>query len=346
MYINDLLTSKAVSRTRGSTQELTAEYKEEIAMLLNPTGPLNAELNASVQIEAICFVDIVPAGEHAYVYADFDTDSDVIYLYDTANDTLTHIKKNPIEDTEISFSAINSNFEWVALQKVINTPDLKIFQRKRNRIIAGMDKYELYYVIQAIKNGTNKPSSIGMNTTTVVSGEDLYDVIRNSYNEIRTYGTEYVMLAGTDVVNKIDAWSKDYATTNNYDVSLEKFLMNKRIEVIEVAEQLQTTSDGSSARILDTDEYILVAKKSNLDGGKPIVFARREIPSNVASESGVEVDSRQRIIFINGVPQYINFSGVTSATLGYGVFGFGEIAIAIHNPKSIVSATGLSALLV
>lgn len=344
--LENLLKSKVANRVSQGTQAMTPEFREEVAMLLNPQGPLNAELDASVQIEAICWTESVAPGEHAYVYSDFDTDSDVIYVYDTTNDTLNQVKKSPIDDTEISFGPINSNFEWVALQKVINSPDLKVFQRKRNRIVAGMDKYELYYVIQAIKNGTNKPTSIGMNVTTPTSGQDIYDVIKDSYNTIRTYGTDYVMLAGTDVVNKIDSWSKDNASINNYDVSLEGFLQSKRIQVIEVAEELQTTQGGASARILDRDEYILVARKSNLDGGKPIVFARKEIPASVANEAEVDVDNKQRIIFTDGVPQYINFTGTTKPTLGYGVYGFGEIAIAIHNPLSIVSASGLSALLV
>ena len=327
----------------NSDKTMTDEFYEEVAMLLNE-NVLNAEFNASAVIEEIAFVETVGAGEHAYVYSDFDTDADTILAYDTVNDTITMVKRNPVDDTEISFYPVNSKDEYVTLQKVINTPDLKIFARKRNRILEAMNKWELYYAIAAIAAGTNKPSSVSMQALTLVSAEDLYDHMLRAWQTLRLRGDDFVMLAGTDVINKMESYEKDLAATNNYEVSIKKFLDSKRIKVIEVAEKLDMGS--GSVNILAVDKFILLARKSSIDGsGKPIAFVRREIPATIAADAGAEVTAQQRLILIDKAPIRITVSGSVVPSLGYGIYAFAEVAIAIINPYSIVTSASLAAIL-
>jgi len=305
----------------------------EIAKLIGE--PINPELPVPVEIAAIADVDTAEPGEKVYYFASEDSDVDEIYDVDAAG-ALTVVKRVPMTDTALTFKGINSKLEYVLVDSVLSSPDVDILARKKAAIARGMDKLELRLILKAITD-----SGSVFEAGTALSGKDLYDVIMEAKHNIEDYGDQYVLLCGSAVKEAIDNYDKKNAGTFNYNITLSAKLRELGIEVRKIFGKVKTTGDGSSAVLLDTNKFILIARNSTIAEGRPLQFVRRRISPDIAKLMGADVDKAQRALIVNPTP--VNVAGTN--TLAYGVYGYESMIWAIKNIKAICKSVDLSSIL-
>jgi len=314
-----------------------SEKSLKIAKLLGE--PINESLPTPVEITAIADEYTAAAGEHVWRLKNIDDLVDRVFDVD-ANGKITVVNVTPLQDVELSFKGLNSKKEYVLVDEILNSVDTDALARRKESITRGMDKKEIQMILNAIVTPTstyypeNKAENEGI---TVSSGDDLYDVFLNAKHALEDYGDSYAGLVGTTVKEKIDSYSKENASTDNYDVKLAAKLKEWDIEVTKIFGKVAGTS-GAASVLLDAKKFILVAKNSRLAKGKPIAFCRKLIPANVAEQMGASVDSAQRAIFVGQVPTNVEFSGVTSDVMGFSVLGYESIIFCITNPSAVVVA--------
>lgn len=304
----------------------------EIAKLIGE--PINPSLPVPVEIGAIADLDTANPGEKVFYFGVEDTDVDEIL--DVASDgRITNVRREPLGDTALSFKGLNSMLEHVLVDTVVASPDIDILGRKKEAITRGMDKLELRLILNAIF------AAGGIDTISIASGEDLYDVILKAKHTLEDYGDNYVLLCGSRVKEAIDAYDKKKAGTFNYNVSLSAKLVELGIEVIKVYGKVKTTGDANPVRLLDANKFIIVARNSRIAQGKPLHFVRRRVNPEIAKLMGANVDEAQRAIVV--VPTPVNITGFN--TLGYGVYGYESMIWAIKNKRAIKKSVDLSAIL-
>ena len=315
-----------------------SEKSLKIAKLLGE--PINESLPTPVEISAIADEYTAAAGEHVWRLKNIDELVDRVFDVD-ANGKITVVNVTPLQDVELSFKGLNSKKEYVLVDEILNSVDTDALARRKESITRGMDKKEIQLILNAIVTPTNavypynKVENQGI--TVLSSGEDLYDVFLNAKHALENYGDSYAGLVGTTVKEKIDSYSKENASTDNYDVRLAAKLKEWDIEVTKIFGKVAAKT-GAATVLLDAKKFILVAKNSRLAKGKPIAFCRRLINASVAAQMGADVDSAQRAMFVGQVPTSVDFSGVSSDVLGYSVFGYESIVFAISNPSAVVVA--------
>jgi len=291
--------------------------------------PINNNLPVPVEIQKIADVHTVEPGEKAWYYASQDTDDDEIYQVNTSTGALTTVKRSPLDVTELTFQGLNSKKEYVLLDTVIASPDREVLGRKKARLSHALDKLELRLILAAIT------ASDAVSTVTKDSGEDLYDVIVQAKQEVEDYGDKFIMLCGSDVMNKIDTYDKDHVGSFNYNIKLKDEIAKMGIELVKIFGSVKYTGDSEMTPLMDADRFFLIARNSRLADGKPIAFIRRKISPQIAQFMGANVDNTQRALIIDKTPT--NISGTD--TLGYGVIAYEQIIWAILNPKAIVKCT-------
>ena len=314
----------------------------EIAKLIGQ--PINPSLPNPVALSAIADLGTVKAGEKVYYYASEDTDEDEIYQVNTATGKIVTTPKDPLSDTPLPFTGLNSRLQYVLLDSVLSSPDVEVLGRKKSSISRGMDKLELKRILKAIIDlGAVEEIGIG-------SGEDLYDVIMKAIHALEDYGDNYALLCGSAVKEAIDNYDKKKALTFRYNVTLVAKLKELGIEVMKIWGKVKTgtakaneadESGNVAERLLNTNKFIMVARDSTIAKGKPIIFVRRIIPANIAKQMGAEVDNLERGLWVAPAPVQVEGAN----TLGFGVYGYESVTLAITNARAIKKSADLSSIL-
>lgn len=332
----------------------------EISKLIGE--PINPSLPVPVEVEAIADIFTAEPGEKVFRYDAYDTDADEILDVDTTSGAITIVKRSPMSDTQLTFKHLNSKLEYVLVEDVIDSPDQGILGRKKDAISRGMDKLELRIILNAIVDGKT-PGMVGgthsledsVQSASLSSGDDLYDVIIKMKHKVEDYGDNYIFLAGTTIKEKIDTYDKDYVGSFNYNVTLSAKLKELGIDVMKIFGTVKWTGslhnidsggyadDSDVVALLNAKKAILIARNSRIakGGQKPIIFVRRKISPEIAKLMGAEVDKAQRALIVNPTP--INNTGTN--TLGYGVYGYESIIWAIVNPYAICNSGDLTSYL-
>jgi len=315
----------------------------EISKLIGE--PINTKLPVPVQLQAIANIETALPGEHVYKYTSMDKDADYILNVD-ANGVITPVKKNPIGDTPLTFSGLNSRLEYVLVDDILSSPDTKVLGRKKVAISRGMDKSELKIILDAILADTNVPDNQGIQEyspvnpgTGVTDPDDLYDVVIGMKHLAEDYGDGFVLLVASDVKEALDTYDKRHADDFNYRIGIYETLRNLGIKTMKIFGQVDRGS-GETALLAD-GQMILVATDSTIASGKPITFVRRIITPDIAKLMGADIDNTQRATITNPVPVQAD-PGVTGSSrsnlLAYGVYGYESIVMCIPNPLAIVRA--------
>ena len=310
----------------------------EIAKLIGQ--PINPALPSPVALSAVADVSTVGPGEKVFYFASEDTDADEIYEVNTATGKIVVIKKDPLSDTQLTFTGLNSRLQYVLLDSLLASPDVDVLGRKKSSISRGMDKLEVKRLIDGMIAVADEIA--------VGSAEDLYDVIMSAKHALEDYGDNYVMLCGSAVKEGIDNYDKKHVATFQYNVTLPAKLKELGIEVVKVFGKIKTgtaanneADSGTESALLDTNKFVLVARDSTIAKGKPVIFVRREIPADIAKLMGAEVDAAERGLWVNPAP--VQVAGAN--TLGYGVYGYESVVLAITNKRAIKKSADLSAIL-
>ena len=312
----------------------------EIAKLIGE--PINPALPVPVALSEIADLATADPGEKVWYFASEDTDADEIYEVNTSTGKIVVVKKDPLSDTQLTFTGLNSRLQYVLLDSVLSSPDVDVLGRKKSSISRGMDKLELKRILDAI-------IALGaVGTISAASGEDLYDVIMKAKHALEDYGDNYVLLCGSAVKEAIDNYDKKNATSYNYNVTLPAKLRELGINVVKIFGKIKTGDAaaneadlGTESALLDTNKFIMVARDSTIAKGKPVIFVRRRIPADIAKLMGAEVDKTERGLWVNPAP--VQVAGVN--TLGYGVYGYESVVLAITNARAMKKSADLSAIL-
>lgn len=324
--------------------DMTGEVGLQIAKLIGE--PINTQLPVPVAIEMIADVFTADAGEHTWRIKNLDETADVVLSVD-ANGIITPVKRTPLIDVELSFSGFNTKLDYVLVEDVLNKVDVNALARRKEAITRGMDKRELKLILDAILTPTNAVfpyNEVGGYDVTVASGDDLYDLFLKAKHGIEDYGDNYAALVGSTVKEKIDTYDKDNVTSFNYNITLMDRLVKLGIETKKIFGKVSVATNEAEVALLDAKKFIVVAKDSTIAEGKPIQFVRRKIDAGIAQLMNADVDSAQRAVIVNNTPVPINVAGVTNLVLGYGVYGYESIVIAIKNPKAIATCDATSIL--
>ena len=312
----------------------------EIAKLIGE--PINPALPVPVALSEIADLGTAEAGEKIWYFASEDSDVDEIYEVNTSTGKIVLVKKDPLADTQLTFTGLNSRKQYVLLDTVLSSPDVDVLARKKSSISRGMDKLELKRILDAI-------IALGaIGTITPTSAEDLYDVIIRAKHALEDYGDNYVLLCGSTVKEAIDNYDKKKAGTYNYNVTLPAKLRELGITVIKIFGQVKSgtaaaneADSGTLERLLDTNKFVIVARDSTIAKGKPVIFVRRLIPAEIAKMMGASVDGAQRMLSVSS--DTTNVAGTD--TLGYAVYGYESVVLAITNARAIKKSADLSAIL-
>lgn len=310
----------------------------EIARLIGE--PINTQLPVPVAISDIADTFTAEAGEHVWRVKNLDNTADVVLAVDS-NGIITPIKRTPLQDVELTFSGFNSKLDYVLVEDVLNKVDTNALARRKEAITRGMDKRELKLILDALLTPTNivfPQNEVGGYEVTVDSGDDIYDVFFKAKHGIEDYGDNFMALVGSTVKEKMDTYDKDNVTTFNYNVTLMDRLAKVGISVRKIFGKVSTATNETESSLLDSKKMVLVARDSTISEGKPIQFVRRKINPALASQMGVDVDSAQRAIVVSQVPVPVNTAGTTDLVLGYAVYGYESIVIAVKQPKGIATA--------
>lgn len=299
--------------------------------------PINTQLPVAVELAEIADTFLAEPGEHVWRIQNLDETADVVLAVDS-DGKITTKKRTPLADVEVSFSGYNTKMDYVLVEDVLNKVDTNALARRKEAITRGLDKRELKAILDAILTPTSDvfpANEVGGTEITVASGEDLYDVIIRAKQALEDYGDNYVLLCGSNVKSKIDTYDKDQASTFNYNVTLNRKLEELGIKVMKVFGKVSTISAETEASLLDTSHFILVARDSRIAEGKPIQFVRRKINPDIAKLMGADIDTAQRAVIVGQTPIPVDFSGTMSNVLGFSVYGFESVVLAIKNPKAI-----------
>ena len=299
--------------------------------------PIDENLPVPMELGEMCNLDTVEPGDRVWRYTNVDGDNDTILAVDTTDGKLVQVKRNPIGETEITFTSLNSKKEYILADAVLKSPDLKIFGRKKRAITRAMDKRELKLLIDGIEAGTNVPNNSAIQSYTASSSEDLYDVIMAMKHLVEDYGSDYLLLVGSTVKEKIDTFDKDNVATFNYNVTLTSKLKELGINVMKVYGKVEVTDGGGEVVLLNKKHMILIARNSRIAEGKPIWFVRRRISPEIAELMGADVDGAQRALIVGKTPEQVDFAGTTYPVLGFSIYGYESVVFAIPNPKAIVT---------
>jgi hypothetical protein len=306
----------------------------EIAKLIGE--PINPSLPVPVEIGEIADVDTADPGEKVWYFADLDDDVDEILDVNATTGAITPVKRSPLNDTQLTFDAFHSQLEYVLVDTVLGSPDTDVLARKKEAISRGLDKLELRLILKAITDSGD------IAEISIVSGEDLYDVIMKAKHAVEDYGDDYVLLCGPDVKEAIDLYDKKKADNFNYNVTLPATLQRLGINVVKVFGKVKYVgSDSVAEPLMDEDKFILLARNSRIAKGKPMAFIRRKISADIAKLMGADVDKAQRAVVVNPTPVIV---GGTN-TLAYGIYAYESIIWAIKNPKAVVKSADLSAII-
>jgi hypothetical protein len=308
----------------------------EVARLIG--SPINTGKPGAFSLDLICNIAKAEPGEKVFTYQAYDTVAGEVLAVNASTGAITVVKRSPVGDTELSFSGFSSKLEYILVDAILDASDQNLFARKKEVITDNLDKKELKLVLDACINASSGSfGSANIQTVSLDSGEDIFDVLIQAVHKLEDYGDGFVLIAGTTVKEQIDTYDKDFIGTNNYKADIEGWLRRKNIKVVKAFGTVVETDGGSASRILDAESFVMVATNSNLAEGKPIVFATRKITPALATLIGADVENAYRAVITNPAP--VNNAGTN--TWAYGVYAYEKIAVAIVNPLMICTGTNV-----
>lgn len=302
----------------------------EVAKLIG--DPVNPSLPVPLALSEIANIETADPGEKVYVWDDEELIPEEVYQINP-NGTLTLVEADLLGDVELSFKTFTTPMRYIRVDKLLQSPDQSKLASLKRSLTNACDKQELYMVLKAIR------TSGVVDTVTPDAGEDLYDLLVKAIEQVEDYGDGYVLLCGTRLYSKIKKYDKENAGTHNYKVGLEEYLDSENVRRIKVVGKI-TNDDGVDVPLLPPTAGILVATRSDIAKGKPIVFVRRKFNAEIANNLNADVDAQQRAIVLDKAP--IQVSG--EPTVAYGIFAMESFASAILNKRVIKNIDASSIL--
>jgi len=304
------------------------EFEVKISKLIGE--PVSKNLKAPINLDLICNVDTVPAGEKVFEVQGIDPDLDTVLDTDSEGN-VTAVKKTQVGTAVVTFKELESPLYYRKLGDLINNEDVEALSRANDSIARGIDKREILVVLNGIINASSTNPTQDATHKQILkvvasSGDDLYDVLDGALRKVEDYGTNFVWLCGTDAFKSIGRYKKTKAGTYHYEINLVQDMKDLgATDPIKVSGKVKTTTNGNPTPLLNSKYVIFVATGEE----KPIDFVRRAIPPALAKMTGGTVDRQYRLALVKGL-----LTGDTKTTVG--VFAWESFASVIKNPLGIV----------
>lgn len=291
--------------------------------------PIDSNLPNPVALEKIADFETAEPGEKVYtVVPDDGNGVDTVYTMDS-NGTITTVKIAIGTPTELTFAHIQSKLEYVLIKEVLDNPDQTALARRKAAMSRALDKIEVKRVLDTIL-------AVSGQEVAQASGDDIYTLIKKMVRKIEDYGDNFILLCGTTAWAAISDYDKDNADSFNYNVKINEMLKEEGIEKVKMVGNI-TLDSGSNLAVLNASKMILVARNSQLQKGKPVVFVRRLLNQLIIENSGAEVTPQQRALWVAETPSVL-YSGTTQ-TSGFGIFAYESIIHALLNYRATCWAT-------
>ena len=299
------------------------ELAEKIlAPVIDPALPVGEEL------AAIADYDTAKQGEFVYKYTSEDTTGDVLLTID-GDGTVTPVKRSPKAPTLVSFTGYQTPLDYVLIEEILPTPDQATLARRKDSHVRALDKKELKNAIDLILSASAQEVVQG-------SADDIYMVIEAMIAKVEAYGTDGVLLVGTDVFRAIRKYDRANVDTFHYKVSIKELLSDSGIELMKIAQEATVSIDGGSqTAVLAADKAVLVMRNSKINEGKPLSFVRRQIDAATAAKMGIEVDNAYRASAVQQMPVP---KGDGSIVAGYGIWMYESIVCVLKSSRLVCFA--------
>lgn len=284
--------------------------------------------NLRVPLELVDIVDYAESepGETVEYFASYaqDREADDLYAADAAG-TITYHKIPLKTTTALTFTGLQSNLETVLIDEILNSKDQGALAAKKDGIIRAMDKEEVRRILNLVL-------AVPSQEVAAISGEDLLDAIIKMKQKISNYSTDYILLLGSAVYDKLDTYDVDNATNFQYRMGVKQVLAEMGIKNIVKVIGTVAVSGAVGGDVLAATKGILIGRDSSLAKGRPIKFFRRKFSKEIAELSGAG-EGAVRLIDIAKTPVVINAANAN--TLGYGCLGYESIIQVLTNYRAV-----------
>lgn len=299
--------------------------KREVFIAMTIGDVYDVELPIPDPIDAISRVARAgnrPEDNHVYYMIPTNLDKKVYTL--TSNCNVTQVQVTPNTRTELSFTDLVSPDFWVCLKDFL-TGDHDALQFYADSINEAMNRQEIYAVLQLLEAGVTDTG----NTFTVDSGETAltYPVLVRMIRSLAKYGTNFVMISGSNVTTDVMLMDFNANTFRQYG------LENLRIKHVPIEDLTVDVNGSGQNEVIDADTAYLVAV-SDAKGNKPVLFARRKI-APLADMSDTKVIAKERAIIDTG-----NIKNIGSTVkFARGKAGYEEYGAVLLNKYTIAKFT-------
>lgn len=290
-------------------------------------SPIDPNLKVPVEVMDIVDFKESDAGETIEYFASpaQDRGVDDIYSADAAG-TITYHKVPLGTTTPVSFSGLQSKLETILIEEIMNSKDQTALAAKKDGIIRAMDKEEARLVCNLVL-------AVASQEVVTETDDDILAGITKMKQLISDFATDYVLLAGSDVMNAIETYDKDNAANFNYKVDIMAELAKNNIKKV-----VKVIGAVNGTPVLAATKAILYGRDSSLTQGRPIQMRRRKFSGDMAKLAGAE-EGATRLINVASTPQVINGAGAN--TLGYAVYGYESKAIVLVNYRAVAWSSTL-----
>jgi len=287
-----------------------ADRNVELAYKLLNT-PIDPNLRCPLELSEIANYVEGEMGETIHYFASpaQDRGVDVIYAAD-ANGDLTAVKVPLKSVSALAYEGLQSNLDYVLITELLNSKDQGALAARKNGIIRAMDNEEVRRMLNLC--------FVASQEVTKDTGEDILDVIIKMKQKVSDYGTDYILLVASDVMDAIERYDKENVTSFNYKMSIHDEIAKLGIKKVVKILGNSGYNDGNTP-VLAAGKAILVGRDSNLTSSKPLSLVRAKFSGEVATNSGA-AEGAVRLISVADAPTVVNANGKN--TIGYGVYGF------------------------
>lgn len=313
--------------------EIFKKYAEENLELARTIGqPVDPEKPLAIDwIAGIAEFAVVPPEEHTY-YFDVLAETKYVVTMDSTG-RIVQEAVSPDSESALTFYDLATKEFRIPLHSLLKSSEASTIGRKKKTITESLNREEAYRVIETLEAAADAESrehTLGSGQTRLRLSE-VYDMMA----EIKDYGSDFWLIAGTTVDNDVDRMEYDENKYHSIKDMFE-FLRIKRARIpwsVSRAPQSGSTASFLSTAVCTATVAYMVAADTQI--AKPIILVRREFDTNYLLGGPIDEqnDGRPQRLVLRS-PNPVTVPG-DARYLGVGVIGYEQLALACRNTKAV-----------
>jgi len=312
--------------------ELSANPRRAVAATIGQC--LDPHVLTSPVMANVADFSTAKQGEQIKTFQAERSDKYVVYDVDPATCDMTAKNVSPTEPVLLAFKGLQTELITYLVTDLLNSEDLSCFADANARLTTSLDVLESRMICWSLLNKGIKGLATGNSSNTLVesissvvpeTGDDIYDLIMKADKIVNPYGSDKLVLTGSNVDFSLSTYMKRKAAIDNFAFDSKAGYDAAGISFQKVIGQVQWTgtlhnvgsagiaTSSSEVAVMDADRFIMVARNGARTGKRPIKVIRREIAPAIAKLMGVTVDGAQRATMTDTI--YQNVSGTAQAAI-------------------------------